>query len=340
MLTRQKHLLLLIFFTVSTVALAQTSPTYSFIKKISLPTGDGKWDYLKMDGERERLFVSHFDRVHIIDLNTDKQIGEITGLKGVHGIGLAKDLNKGYITNGADNTVTVFDYNTFKVLQTIPVSGKKPDAVMYDKGTKQIFVFNNGSGNAVVIDATTDKVVGNVEMGGAPEFAVSNEKGSIFNNNEDTNEIFEFDAKAFKVKNKYSVAPSGGVPTGLTYDAATNRLFSVCRKPQALIVMDAANGKIVQTLPIGAGVDAVVFEKDLKLIMTSNGEGNVTIIHQDSPDKYTVVQTLTTKPGQKTMVHRGTTHRIYLSGADYQADGKTPAPGTFGVYVYGPGQKQ
>ena len=315
-------------------------PTYSFIKKISLPTGDGKWDYLKMDGERERLFVSHFDRVHVIDLTTDKQIGEITGLKGVHGIGLAKDLNKGYITNGADNTVTVFDYNTFKVLQTIAITGKKPDAVMYDKGTKQIFVFNNGSGNAVVIDAVTDKVVGNVEMGGAPEFAVSNEKGSIFNNNEDTNEIFEFDAKTFKIKNKYSVAPNGGVPTGLTYDAATDRLFSVCRKPQALVVMDASNGKIVQSIPIGGGVDAVVFEKELKLIMTSNGEGNVTIIHQDSPDKYSVVQTLTTKPGQKTMVHRGTTHRIYLSGADYQADGKTPAPGTFGVYVYGPTPKQ
>ncbi|QHV95385.1 YncE family protein [Spirosoma endbachense] len=319
---------------------AQITPVYSFIEKISLPTGDGKWDYLKMDGERERLFVSHFDRVHVIDLNTNKQIGEITGLKGVHGIGLAKDLNKGYITNGTDNTITVFDYNTFKVLQTISVTGKKADAVMYDKGTKRIFVFNNGSGDAVAIDATTDKVVGTVEMGGAPEFAVANEKGSVFNNNEDTNEIFEIDTKTLKVKNKYSVAPNGGVPTGLAFDASTNRLFSVCRKPQVLVVMDASTGKIVQTVPIGGGVDAVVYEKDLKLIMTSNGEGNVTIIHQDSADKYSVVQTLTTKPGQKTMVHRGTTHRIYLSGAEYQADGKTPAPGTFGVYVYGPSPKQ
>ncbi|GAB4038425.1 YncE family protein [Spirosoma gilvum] len=319
---------------------AQATPTYAFIEKISLPTGDGKWDYLKMDGERERLFVSHFDRVHVIDLNTNKQIGEITGLKGVHGIGLAKDLAKGYITNGTDNTITVFDYNTFKVLQTITVTGKKADAVMYDKGTKRIFVFNNGSGDAVAIDALTDKVVGTVTMGGAPEFAVANEKGSIFNNNEDTNEIFEIDAKSLKVKNKYAVAPNGGVPTGIAYDASTNRLFSVCRKPQSLVVMDASSGKIVQSLPIGGGVDAVVYEKDLKLIMTSNGEGNVTIIHQDSPDKYSVVQTLTTKPGLKTMVHRGTTHRIYLSGADYQADGKTPAPGTFGVYVYGPSTKQ
>ncbi|WP_338877448.1 YncE family protein (plasmid) [Spirosoma sp. SC4-14] len=320
--------------------LAQTTPNYAFIEKISLPSGDGKWDYLKMDGERERLFVSHFDRVHVIDLTTNKQIGEITGLKGVHGIGLAKDLNKGYITNGTDNTITVFDYNTFKVLQTIPVTGKKADAVMYDKGTKRIFVFNNGSGDAIAIDAVMDKVVGTVTMGGAPEFAVANEKGSIFNNNEDTNEIFEIDAKALTVKNKYSVAPNGGVPTGIAFDASTNRLFSVCRKPQALVILDASTGKIVQSLPIGSGVDAVVYEKELKLIMTSNGEGNVTIIHQDSPDKYSVVQTLTTKPGLKTMVHRGTTHRIYLSGADYQADGKTPAPGTFGVYVYGPAVKQ
>ena len=119
-------LLLLSLFGVFTDSHAQSTPTYQYLTKISLPTGDGKWDYLKMDGERERLFVSHFDRVHVIDLTTDKQIGEITGLKGVHGIGLAKDLNKGYITNGADNTVTVFDYNTFKVLQTIPVNGKKP----------------------------------------------------------------------------------------------------------------------------------------------------------------------------------------------------------------------
>lgn len=339
MLTHKRPLITLILVCLSTFVLAQSAPTYSFIKKISLPTGDGKWDYLKMDGERERLFVSHFDRVHIIDLKTDQPIGEITGLKGVHGIALAKDLDKGYISNGADNAITVFDYNTFTVLTTITVEGKKADAIMYDKGTKRIFVFNNGSGNAVAIDAKTDKVVGMVEMGGAPEFAVANEKGSIFNNNEDTNEIFEIDANALTVKNRYPVKP-GGVPTGLTYDAATNRLFSVCRDPKLLVVMDAANGKVVQSLPIEGGVDAVVFEKDLKLVMCSNGAGSVSIIHQDSPDTYTVVQTLKTMPGLKTMVHRGTTHRIYLSGADLQPDGKTPVPGTFGVYVYGPNQKQ
>lgn len=314
-------------------------PTYSFIKKISLSTGDGKWDYLKMDGEQERLYVSHADRVHVVDLKTETQIGEITGLKGVHGIALAKALHKGYISNGGDNAITIFEDKTFKVIKTLMVEGKKADAIYFDKFSNRVFVFNNGSGNVIAIDAATDEVVGKVDVGGAPEFAVSTDNGRVFNNNEDTNEITEFDAKTLAVKNHFSLAPNK-VPTGIALDAMNNRLFSVCRDPAVMVVVDAANGKIVQTLPIGKGTDAVVYEKDLKLIMASNGEGNVTIIHQDSPDKYTVVQTLTTKPGLKTMVHRGTTHRIYLSGADYQADGKTPVPGTFGVYVYGPNPKQ
>lgn len=307
-------------------------PTYKFQTKISL-AGDGKWDYLKMDGERERLFVSHFDRVHVIDLNTNKQIGEITGLAGVHGIGLAKDLNKGYITNGTDNKITIFDYNTFKVLKTLTVEGKKADAVMYDTPSKQIFIFNNGSGTAVVIDAVNDKIVGTVNVGGAPEFAVSDAKGTVYNSNEETNEVTLIDTKTLKVKGHFPLAPNK-VATGLAIDVEHSRLFSACRDPKTLVVLDATTGKVIQTLPIGGGVDAVVYEKELKLIMTSNGEGNVTIIKQESPDQYKVIQTLITKPGQKTMVHRGTTHNIYLSGAEYMEDGKTPKPGTFGVYIY------
>jgi DNA-binding beta-propeller fold protein YncE len=314
---------------------AQKSTEYHFIKKISLPTGEGKWDYLKMDGEKERLFVSHQDRVHVIDLKTDKQIAEITGLNGVHGIALAKDLGKGYISNGGDNSITVFDYNTFKVLKTLKVEGKKADCIMYDGFTKQIFVFNNGSGNAVAINAQTDVVAGVIELGGAPEFAVSNGKGSIFNNNEDTHEITEIDAKTLKVKNHYPLGAGNEVPTGLAMDVETNRLFSGCRKNKTLVVMDAANGKVMQVLPIGSGVDAVVYEKDLKLVMSSNGEGNVTVIKQESTDKYAVMQTLTTQPGCRTMVHRGTTHQIYLSGADYKEGTKDLKPASFGVMVYG-----
>jgi DNA-binding beta-propeller fold protein YncE len=327
-----KTFISLLFLSTSFFFVEAQDQNYKFLKKIPLE-GDGKWDYLKMDGERERLFVSHQDRVHVIDLKTDKPIGEITGLKGVHGIALAKDLEKGYISNGTDNTITIFDYNTFKVLKSLVVAGKKADAIMYDSFTKQVFVFNNGSGNAVAINASTDEVVGVIEVGGAPEFAVSDGKGTLFNNNEDTNEVTVIDTQSLKVKDHFSLLPNA-VATGLAIDVANNRLFSGCRKTKSLVVLDASTGKIIQTLPIGGGVDAVVYEKDLKLIMTSNGEGNVTVIKQESADKYSVVQTLVTKPGCKTMVHRGTSHNIYLSGADFEQDGKTVKPGSFGVFVY------
>jgi DNA-binding beta-propeller fold protein YncE len=315
---------------ISNVAFAQT-PKYQFSRKISLPTGDGKWDYQKI--EDGKLYVSHADRIHIIDLKSEKQIGEIAGLKGVHGIAPVKDLNKGFISNGTDNSITVFDLKTYKVLNTIMIEGKKADAILYDKFSNQIFVFNNGSGNAIVIDPKTDKIVGKIEMGGGPEFAVSNEKGNVFNNNEESNEIFEIDTKTLTVKNKFSLAPNE-VPTGLTMDVKNNRLFSVCRKTKTMVVMDASTGKIVATLPIGAGVDGVIYDKKLQLIITSNGEGNATIIHQVDADNYTVSQTLTTSKGQKTIVFDEKNHNIFLTGANYQEDGKTPATGTFGVSIY------
>ena len=311
---------------------AQT-PTYTFLKKITL-TGDGKWDYLKMDGDKERLFVTHQDRVNVVSLKEEKQIGEITGLNGIHGVALVKDLNKGYISNGGDNVITVFDYTTLKVLKSIKTEGKKADAIMYDKFSKQVFVFNNGSGNAVVINPQTDEVVGMIELGGAPEFAVSNGKGDVFVNNEETQEITVIDAKARTVKAHYSLLPNE-VPTGLAMDVDNNRLFSVCRKSKTMVVVDAANGKIIQTLPIGGVVDAAVYDKKLKLVFASNGDGTVTIIKQKTADSYEVVQTLTTKVGSKTMIQQGKTHRIYLGSAEYKEGTKDIIPNTFGVLVYG-----
>jgi DNA-binding beta-propeller fold protein YncE len=311
--------------------LAQT-PAFQFLEKISLPSGDGKWDYMIID--HDNLYVSHGDRIHVVNLQTNQQIGEIDSLKGVHGIAIVSSLNKGYITNGTNNAITVFDNKTFKVINTILIEGKKADAILYDNFSQRVFIFNNGSGNAIAIDVNTDKIVGKIEMGGAPEFAATNEKGSIFNNNEETHEVIEIESKTLTIKNRFSLMPSE-VPTGLAIDVKHNRLFSVCRKSKTLIVLDAISGKIISTLPIGAGVDGVIYDQESHLIFTSNGEGNVTIIQQKGADSYTVIQTLITAKGQKTIVFNKKNHQIFLSGANYSADGKTPASGTFGVSVYG-----
>lgn len=329
---KQAFLLIWTVLIIGQNQLSAQIATFQFLKKINLPSGDGKWDYMNI--EHDNLYVSHGDRIHVVNLKTNQQIGEIDSLKGVHGVVIVNSLNKGYITNGTNNAITVFDNKTFKVINTVLIEGKKADAILYDKFSQRIFVFNNGSGNAIAIDVNTDKIVGKIEMGGAPEFAATNEKGSIFNNNEDTHEVIEIDSKTLTIKNRFPLTPNE-VPTGLAIDLKNNRLFSVCRKSKTLVVLDATSGKIVSTLPIGAGVDGVIYDQESHLIFTSNGEGNVTIIQQKKADSYVVIQTLKTVKGQKTIVFDKKTHNIFLSGADYSADGKTPASGTFGVSVYG-----
>ena len=327
-----KHLFILFLIGITLSSFAQSeNPNFTFIKKIRL-AGSPRWDYLTMDGDR--LFVSNFDRVHVIDLKTDTLITTIMDLKGVHGITLAKDLSKGYISNGTDSTVTVFDYSKLKVLKTIQITGKKADAILYDKFSERVFVYCNGSNHAVAIDAKTDTIIKNIIIGDAPEFAVVDGKGSIFNNLEDSNEMVEIDTKTLAVKNKYSLKPNE-TPTGLAIDVKNNCLFSVCRKTKTMVVMNSANGQIISTLPIGEGVDGVTFDVEKHLIIASNGDGTATIIHQDSPAKYTVVQTLTNERRQRTITHNATTHNIYMSGATFEADGKTAIPNSFGVYVYG-----
>jgi DNA-binding beta-propeller fold protein YncE len=329
-----KHFFLLVWsvLIIGQNQLLAQKPAFQFLEKINLPSGDGKWDYMNID--HDNLYVSHGDRIHVINLKTNQQIGEIDSLKGVHGIAIVSSLNKGYITNGTNNVITVFDNKTFKIINTIIIEGKKADAILYDKFSQRVFIFNNGSGNAIAIDVNTDKIVGKIEMGGAPEFAATNEKGSIFNNNEDTHEVIEIDSKILTIKNRFSLLPNE-VPTGLAIDVKNNRLFSVCRKSKTLVVLDATSGKIISTLPIGAGVDGVIYDKESHLILTSNGEGNVTIIQQKEADSYAVIQTLNTTKGQKTIVFDKKTHNVFLSGANYSADGKTPASGTFGVSIYG-----
>jgi YVTN family beta-propeller protein len=308
------------------------SQSYNFVEKISLP-GDGKWDYLQMDDDNNRLFVSHFDRVNVVSLSTGKPLAEIDSLHGVHGIALVKEQNKGYISNGTSNSVTVFDYNTFKVLKTIPLSGKKPDCIIYDKFSGKVYAFCGASENVSVIDVKTDKEVSTIAVGGSPEFAVSDGKGLIYNNLEDKNEVVVIDAKGLKVIRRYPLK-KGEAPTGIAMDIAGNRLFTVCSDTKNMLVLDAADGKIIAELPIGARVDAVVYDKAQKLIVTSNGEGNATFIRQKDVDHYEVVQTLQTHPGLRTLTYNKATHHLFFSGAELQE--KQIKPGTFGVYVYGP----
>lgn len=322
------------FLSLTFCAIAQHGP-FSSLVKWSIPSGNEKWDYLKVDDHR--MYVSHSDRIHILDATSGKQLGEILNLKGVHGIAPVKAFGKGYITNGLTNEITIFDLKSFQILKTIVVPGKKADAVFFDVFSKRIFVFNNGSGNAIAIDPKTDEVIGQVEMGGAPEFGVSNLKGSIFNNNEDSHEIIEFDAMTLKIKNRFSLAPNE-VPTGLDMDVKNNRLFSVCRKTKTLVVMDAKSGKIVFTLPIGAGVDGVVYDSKLGMIIASNGDGTATVVKQNSKDSYSVIQTLETAKGLRTITLDEKSHRIFLSGASFLEDGKTLAQGSFSVSVYQAGK--
>jgi len=326
-----KNLLaVVLFLCVNVVSFAQ-QPTFKFVTKWSIPSGNEKWDYLKL--EDHKLYVSHADRVHILDAKTGLVLSEISNLKGVHGIIPALPFGKGYISNGLSNEITIFDLKTLKVLKTITIPGKKADAVYFDPFSNRVFVFNNGSGNAIAIDPKTDEVVGQVDMGGAPEFGVGDLKGSIFNNNEDSHEIFEFDAKTLKIKNRFSLAPNE-VPTGLDLDVKNNRLFSVCRKTQTLVVMDSKSGKIISTLPIGAGVDGVVFDPKLGLIIASNGDGTATVVKQNTKDSYSVIQTLETSKGLKTVTIDKKSHQLFFSGATFLEDGKTLAKSSFGIYVY------
>ncbi len=313
--------------------IAQTvNPNFTFIKKISLEGSTTWWDYLTMD--EDRLFVSNDDKVHVVNVKTDTPIGVITGLKGVHGITLAKEFGKGYITNGTDSTVTVFDYNTLKVLKTIQITGKKANSILFDKVSGRVFVFCSGANYVYVIDAKTDAILKKFEVGEASEFPATNYKGLIYDNIEGSNEIVVIDTKAMKVIKRFSLSPYEG-PTSLAMDINNNRLFSVCRKSKMMVAVNAENGKIVDAQPIGSGVDGVTYDPDMHLIISANGEGTATIIRQESADKYSVVQTLITAPRLRTIARNMTNHRIYISGLAYEADGKTPIQNSFGVYVYG-----
>jgi len=333
-ITMKKQFLYLAGLVFSLATTHLSAQQYAFDKKIPLP-GDGGYDYLFIDETSNHLFVSHGTSVNVVDLSSEKPIAAIDGLKGCHGIAVAHDVNRGFISDGKGNSVMVFDLSTFKPITTIALSSKDPDAIMYDPYSKKIMVFNGDGKNTCVIDPASMKEIKAIDLGGGPEFAVSDGKGIVYNNMEDLNALKLIDTKNWTVKATWPLAPCGA-PTGLAFDAANGRLFTGCRSNKGLSVVDITNGKVITTLPIGAGVDAVVYDAADKLIFVSNGDATATIIRQESADKYSVIQTLTTAPRAKTMAMDKKTKKIYFSAPEFQPGTRSIIPGTFAVLVYKP----
>ncbi len=311
---------------------AQDAGLYGFDKKIAVP-GDGGWDYLSIDNINHHLFVSHGNSVKVIDLNTESVIGSIDNLKGVHGIAVANELNRGFISDGRGDAVIVFNLQTLDTIATIHIDGKNPDAIAYDPYTKRVFTFNGRSGNSTVIDAATLNILGTIDLGGKPEFAVADGKGKIFNNLEDKSSLNVIDTKSMKVIANYPLAPCVG-PSGLAIDPKNERLFTACDDSHTLSVVDGNTGKIITSLPIGDGVDADRYDPSTRLIFSSNGEGDVTIIKQESANSYKIVQTLKTQARARTIEVDPRTHKIYLSVGDFVQGTRKMVPGSFAVLVY------
>jgi DNA-binding beta-propeller fold protein YncE len=319
-------------FTLLLNTLTSSAQNYVLDKTIALP-GNGGYDYAFIDQVNHRFYASHGTAVNVIDLQTEKVTGTISGMKGVHGIAIANNLNRGFISDGKANAIIAFDINTLQIIKTIPITGKGPDGIIYDPSSEMIFAFEGDSNSAVVVDPKELTQTGTVNLGGGPEFAVADGKGLIYNNLEDKSSLNVIDTKTLKVIHNYPLEPCGG-PTGIAIDKINQRLFTVCRLNKGMSVINAQTGKIIQTLPIGAGVDAVAYDETSKLIIASNGDGTATIFKQNSPDSYELVQTLKTQYRAKTMALDTTTHKLYFPVADYQPGTKTQIADTFKVLVF------
>ena len=309
----KKSLVLLFIGFSFTAAISQN---HSISKKISI-AGEGAWDYLAVDEVNQHLFVSHGDVVNVVDLKTDQTIATISDTKGVHGIAIANKLNKAFITDGKDNAVTIVNLTTFELIEKVAIPGQKPDAVLYDEFSQKVFTYNAKSNDATVLDALTNKVVKSIPLGGKPEFSVSSGKGLIYVNIEDTNEIKTIDANTLEVTAKWSIAP-GDEPSGLAIDTETNRLFSVCGN-KLMIVSDAKNRKMMRSLPIGDGCDGVAFDAKNKLVFSSNGEGTITVVKENNASDFSVIETIKTQKGARTIALNKTTHQLYIPTADFSA---------------------
>ncbi|MEO5622788.1 MAG: YncE family protein [Dokdonella sp.] len=306
------------------IAVPALAPGYALAAPWSVG-GTGGWDYLTTDEAGQRLFVTRSDHVAVFDLADGKPLGQIGPTNGVHGVALAPKIGKGYASNGRGDSVTVFDLKTLATTATIAIEGHNPDAIVFDEPSSRVFTFNGHSHDATVIDTVTQKAVATIPLSGKPEYAVSDGKGHIFVNIEDRAELSEIDTKAAKVLATWKLADCEE-PSGLALDGEHARLFSVCQNGH-LVVTDAASGRHVATVAIGSGPDGVVFDAQRHLIFSSNGEdGTLTIIHQQSGDRYQVLQNLPTRKSARTLALDPKTHRVFLAAADFEAAPEKSAP--------------
>jgi DNA-binding beta-propeller fold protein YncE len=292
------------------------SSGYHVVKTIPIG-GPGKWDYDIVDSEARRVYVSHSTHVVVLDTDSGATVGDIADTSGVHGIALASDLGRGFTSNGKANTVTIFDLKTFKTIDTVKTGGLNPDAIFYDAGTKRVFAFNGKSSNATAIDAASGKVAGMIPVGGKPEFAAGDDQGHVFVNVEDKSLLLEIDAQKLAVLHRWPLTGCKE-PSGLAFDQKNHRLFSVCGNKKMMVV-NSETGKIVTTIAIGEDPDAAGFDPGTQLVFSSNGEsGDLTVIHEDSADKYTVMETVPTKKYARTMAIDLKTHNIFLPVAEFE----------------------
>lgn len=314
---------------------------YHLIKKVKLG-GEGGWDYLTVDPASRRLFISRGTHVMVVDADEGKVVGEIPNTAGVHGIALVAEMNKGFTSNGKAGTSTVFDMKTLKALGEAKTD-KDPDAIIYDPSSKRVFTFNGDASSATAIDAATGKTVGAVALGGGPEFAAADGKGHVFVNLEDKSQLVKFDPITLKVEKTWPLAPCES-PSGLAIDAKHDILIVGCHNKMMAFV-DGNSGHVIGTVPIGQGVDANRFDAETGMAFASCGDGTVTVAHEDSPDKFTVVDTITTQRGARTMELDKSNHNLYLVSAEF---GPAPAattqqphprpsivPDTFTLLIYG-----
>jgi DNA-binding beta-propeller fold protein YncE len=313
--------------------------SYRFLQEIRV--GDeGGWDYLSVDAEARLLYVSHATKVVVIDLETNKVVGEIADTPGVHGFAVAHDLGLGFASNGRENKASLVELKSRKTLSKTD-TGENPDAILYVPTTKEVYAFNGRGHSATIFEAKTGKTIATVPLPGKPEFAVFDPSSNrVYNNIEDQNEVVVLDAGTHQIAATWPIAP-GESASGMAIDVEHHRIFVVCEN-KLMLMMDTSSGKIVASVPIGKGVDAASYDDATGLAFSSNGEGNVTIAHEDGPNALRVVQTIATVRSARTMTLDPKTHRIYLSAADLEptpaGERPKPLPGTFRVLVYGPAE--